>query len=117
MSPGRTTMAEAKKREVLRVVQDLGPDWGRALQDQIMESAAVHARVRLANKELTPIGDSVRVRVPVWVTVSFPVRDGDILRDDGGVSCHCTVTQPGVCVCSGPGAGSCDCGGSGVAIQ
>jgi hypothetical protein len=102
-------MADAKKHEVRRIVRDLGPDWGRALQDQIVEAAAAHARARLASKEFNPAENSIEVRVPVWVTMSFPVRDGDIIAGDGGVRCHCAETQPGVCVCTGPGAGSCDC--------
>jgi len=33
----------------------------------------------------------------VWVTMTFPVRDGDVVAGDGGIDCNRTLTQPGVC--------------------
>jgi hypothetical protein len=108
-------MPDTEKHKTERVVLDLGPDWGRFIQDQVTEAAVAHAQVGLARMKDAATRDSISVRVPMWVTMSFPIRNGQLVREDGGVKCHCTVTQPGVCRCTGPGADQCDCPG-GVAI-
>ena len=108
-------MTDIDKYRTERIVQDLGPEWGRSLQDQITAEAAAYAQAGLERLKDAATRTSISVRLPMWVTVTFPVRDGQVVRGDGGVTCNCRETQPGVCVCTGPGAGSCNCGG-GIAI-
>jgi len=104
-------MPDAENYKTERIVRDLGPDWGQSIQKQITEAAAAQAQAGLERIKDAAAFNSISVRLPMWVTMTFPVRDGQVLRDDGGVSCHCRVTQPGVCVCTGPGADRCSCGG------
>lgn len=104
------------KYKTERIVRDLGADWGRSIQDQIMEAAAAHAQTGLQRMKDAATRNSISVRLPTWITMTFPVRDGQVVMGDGGVSCNCIGTQPGVCRCTGPGASACDCGG-GVAMQ
>ena len=101
-------MAEARKHDVEQIVRDLGADWGRAIQDQIVEAGAAHARVLLESGKYNRAENSIEVTIPVWLKLSFPLRDGQVVAGDAGVSCSCTL-KPGVCICVGPGAGSCDC--------
>jgi hypothetical protein len=117
---GRTAMAEAKKHDVERVVQDLGADWGKALQDQIVQAGTAQASAQLKGGKYNPTDNHIEVTVPVWVKLRFPVI-GDRLRMGAGgepehqVQCACTYTMysegGGVCICKGPGAGDCDCPG------
>jgi hypothetical protein len=95
-------MANSGERRVERIVRDLGANWGRAIQDQIVEAAVARGRARLASQKLNPADSTIQVRVPVWITMTFPVRDGEIMAADGGVACSCTEPQEGVCLCVGP---------------
>lgn len=104
------------KYKTERIVRDLGKDWGRSLQDRITEAAAAHAQAGLPRMKDAATRKSISVRLPVWVTMTFPVHDGHVGAGDGAVDCDCVVTQPGVCRCTGPGAAGCDCGG-GIAMM
>jgi hypothetical protein len=46
--------------------------------------------------KFNPAENSIQVRIPVRMTMTFPVRDGDVVAGDGGVDCNRTLTQPGV---------------------
>jgi len=105
------------KYKTERIVRDLGTDWGRCLQDRITEAAAAHAQAGLPRMKDAATRKSISVRLPVWVTMTFPVRDGQVGAGDGAVDCDCVVTQPGVCRCTGPGAAACDCSDGGIAMM
>ena len=109
-------MPAAEKHKTESDLRDLGSDWGRYIQEEITKAAAAHAQAGLERMKDAAAGDSISVRVPMWVTMTFPIRNGQLLRADGGLDCYCRVTQPGVCVCTGRDAASCDCPDTGVAI-
>ena len=76
------TNTETYKTE--RIVRDLGSDWGRSIQDQITEAAAAYAQAGLERMKDAATRNSISVRLPMWVTMIFPIRDGQVVRGDGG---------------------------------
>src|SRR5262245_35901293 len=71
----RLAMPVTEKYKTERIVRDLGPDWGRSIQDRITEEAAAYAQAELARMKDAATRDSISVRLPMWVTMRFPVRD------------------------------------------
>jgi hypothetical protein len=102
-------MTGTEKLKVKRIVQELGPDWGRFIQGRITEDAAAYAQTEIERMKDAATRNSISVKIPMSVTMTFPVRDGQVVRQDGGVRCNCWRPSPEVCICVGPGAANCDC--------
>ncbi len=105
-------MAEERKQETIRHAQPWEPDWRTSILAQIMEGGLSAAQAKLDTGDFDPANQYVEVSVPLRVRIQIPVdANRKLMWSDAGVLCGCRWSQPGVCVCTGPGAGDprCNC--------
>lgn len=102
--------ASGKQTKEVTNAQDLGPAWGKAIQDFITEQGADLAKRRLAGTAYKD-GDTVEVHVPVVLHLTYARRGPEL--DAPTIQCACIFKQyedgSSVCICTGPGAAECDC--------